>query len=385
MKNIRPFIVAAVVFLAVLQVAIISMGVPLGMNGRADFRHLYTAGYMVRTGHGNELYDFDANLRFQNQLVSRQDVALTFNHLAFEALLYVPLSILRFRSAYLVFLALNLALIFIIAQIAAPYLGHLRQEWQLLPVAVFVCFLPTAITLIQGQDSIILLSLMVLTAVALKNNRDILAGLLLALTLFKFQFAIIIILFLFAWRRWRTVGAFIVGCGVVVALSLVITGFSSPITYGRYLLAMSTNLGTSHQQFIYGIDPAQMPNIRGTVYGVLHSFIPNRGLQWITAVLSVLIILLNKLKRSFESAVLLSVICSYHCMIHDAIILLIPLLFLRANTELTKWICVVVFVSPAVLFLLNAPYWPLGLLLFAFMFCDREPTALDPVFAAAAA
>src|SRR5216117_2737961 len=41
------------------------------LGGRSDFRQLYTAGYMVRTGHSHELYEYNAQRHFQNQLVSQ--------------------------------------------------------------------------------------------------------------------------------------------------------------------------------------------------------------------------------------------------------------------------------------------------------------------------
>ena len=44
---------------------------------------------MVRSGNAHELYEYDAQLRFQNRLVSPGDIALPFNHLAYEALLFV--------------------------------------------------------------------------------------------------------------------------------------------------------------------------------------------------------------------------------------------------------------------------------------------------------
>src|SRR5215471_8618436 len=34
--------------------------VPIFLGGRSDFRQLYAAGYMVRSGHAHELYDYEA-------------------------------------------------------------------------------------------------------------------------------------------------------------------------------------------------------------------------------------------------------------------------------------------------------------------------------------
>jgi len=46
-----------------------------------DFRMLYSAGYMVRTGEGESLYDQSREEQVQNNVVSHHAVALPFNHL----------------------------------------------------------------------------------------------------------------------------------------------------------------------------------------------------------------------------------------------------------------------------------------------------------------
>src|SRR5256885_10205153 len=73
--------------------------IPAIRDGHSDFRHLYTAGYMVRTGHSRDLYDYQAQMKFQDALVSRAQIALPFNHLAYEALLFVPFSFVSYRAA----------------------------------------------------------------------------------------------------------------------------------------------------------------------------------------------------------------------------------------------------------------------------------------------
>jgi hypothetical protein len=46
------------------------------LSGHADFRNLYAAGYMVRVGHGHEIYNYAAQKTFQDALVSREEVAI---------------------------------------------------------------------------------------------------------------------------------------------------------------------------------------------------------------------------------------------------------------------------------------------------------------------
>jgi len=132
---------------------------PGAMKGHCDFRHLYTAGYMVRTGHRRELYDYSAEQKFQNNLVSQESIALPFNHLAYESLIFVPYSFLSYRSAYFLFLATNALLLGFAMRWMAPRTSNLRRMFLWLPAAIFFTFLPVVAAFMQGQDSIILLLL----------------------------------------------------------------------------------------------------------------------------------------------------------------------------------------------------------------------------------
>jgi hypothetical protein len=78
---------------------------PSALHGHADFRQLYAAGYMVRTGHASELYNYRAQQTFQDTLVGNDEPALPFIRPAYQALLFVPFSLLPYRTAYLAFLA----------------------------------------------------------------------------------------------------------------------------------------------------------------------------------------------------------------------------------------------------------------------------------------
>src|SRR5437660_12627852 len=66
-------------------------------DGHGDFRQLYIAGYMMRSGHAHELYEYSAQKRFQDELISREQIAHTFNNHAHEALLYAPFSLVRYQ------------------------------------------------------------------------------------------------------------------------------------------------------------------------------------------------------------------------------------------------------------------------------------------------
>src|SRR5438445_548004 len=171
------------------------------VDGHADFRQLYIAGYMVRTGHSHQLYDYNAQKRFQDALVSQEQIALPFNHLAYEALLFAAFSMLPFKTAYISFLFFNVALLWVSFRLLRPRLAALAGVWPWLPGAIFISFLPISAALMQGQDSIVLLTLLAGASVLLDQKRDLPAGVLVALGLAKFQICLPIALLFLAWRK----------------------------------------------------------------------------------------------------------------------------------------------------------------------------------------
>ena len=98
------------VFLLSLVLGVFILCAPFGLSGYSDFRQLYTAAWMIRTGHASELYAYDAQAQFQRALIERPIAALPFNHLSYEGLLLTPFSLVSYRVAYLLVAACNFAL-----------------------------------------------------------------------------------------------------------------------------------------------------------------------------------------------------------------------------------------------------------------------------------
>src|SRR5713101_5667223 len=251
---------------------------PGALHGYADFRHLYTAGFMVRSGHAHELYDYDTQKRFQDALVSREEIAMPFNHLAYEALLFIPLSMLRYRAAYCAFLTVNLVFLVISFQLLRPRMDNLARVWQWLPVGIFLGFLPIAAALMHGQDSILLLTLLAAAMVSLDRGRELTAGVLVGLGLFKFQLVIPIALLFLAWRRWRFSAGFALSSAAVASVSLWLVGLAQVRVYARSLISMSVS-GTYLDRFRNGIYPGGMPNLRGLVSSLAGSRLPAFWIQ----------------------------------------------------------------------------------------------------------
>jgi Glycosyltransferase family 87 len=302
-------------------------------QGRTDFRSQYTAGYMMRSGNAHRIYDYSAQLFFQNRLVVARDMALPFDHLSYEALLFVPFSYLPFRAAYFAMLAFNLVVLALSVRLMRRWTSTLDGIYPWLSFVMAIVFLPTALALMQGQDSILLLFCLVAAFLALEGGREFLAGVLLSLGLFKFQIVLSIALLFLLWKRWRFSAGFSLSAAVLVASSLALIGREAATSYFRLLLSMSMGLSSTVEQSRLGTPPAIMPNLRGLAFGLLNHRLPMPWIQTVIVVLSAICVVAawiggsrTRKGSSLLIAIPASAAVSYHFHLHDMTILLLPIL-----------------------------------------------------------
>lgn len=371
-KSYRPFVVSGCALLLIIQVAYFSMAYPDAIRGRADFSTLYIAGFMVRTGHAADLFDYDANTQFQERIIGSSHGPVPFNHLAYETALYIPLSLLPYRTAYGIFLIVNLGLLFLSFQVLCRFTTYLKCVWAWLPAAIFICFLPVGVALFQGQDSIVLLALLTCSYLAMQKNQEYRSGFFLGLTLFKFQFCIPIALLLLAWNKRRAVLSFAATAAAAIGASFALTGLNTLLVYSSYLFSVSTRLG-SGEQVKYAIYPLAMPNIFGLVFAIAGNH------TLITVLISCLVIAWASRKPpSFPLAVAVAMLVSYHGLIHDATILLIPiLLFAESGLRISPiswrriWVSVATVVYPTIAIAVTLPFCLLAVPVLGFLQGDE--------------
>ncbi len=355
------------------------------LQGHADFRQLYAAGYMVRTGHAAELYDPRAQKEFQDMLVGNDERALPFIRPAYQALLFVPFSLFPYRSAYLAFLAVNLALLATAFWILRPNMKNLTRIWRGLPVVVFLVFYPVALALMQGQDSIILLALLAAALLELEQGHERRAGILVGLGLFKMQIVIPIALLFLLWRRWRFFAGFALSACLLSLISLWVVGFAQTTAYARSLFSVGTNLATAHQ---FPLRVSIMANLRGLIAGLLGARLPALWIQALTIVSSIFVLLWvaravpgkRKTAEAFVMAITASLIVSYYLFIHDLSVLLIPIVITLDRFILTQpetagdalesgagWMSAALLVAPMCIFLIPEHFYLVSVPMCAFM------------------
>ena len=130
-------------------------------------------------------YDPVRQKQVQDDLVGKRDQSLPFGHLAYGALLYVPLSLLNYRNAYVSVVLCNAILVILCFLAARKEFSETIPLWQPRAGFIFFTFMPTTITLAQGQDSLLLLLILCLAWKLLDRSQDFAAGLVLANLLLK--------------------------------------------------------------------------------------------------------------------------------------------------------------------------------------------------------
>jgi len=359
---------------------------PKALRGHADFRQLYVAGYMVRTGHRTQLYDYAAQTYFQNTLVSNDERALPFIRPAYQALMFVPFSLLPYRTAYLGFLLLNVLLLALAFLILQPRLRGLSRVWPGLPPALFLGFYPVALALMQGQDSILLLALLAAALVSLERNRDLTAGALAGVGLFKFQIVVPIVLLFLLWRRWRFVKGFMFSAILVGLLSFITSGWAETVVFVHSLLSVGAGLPAVPGEINFPLRINIMANLRGLIYGLASLRAPQRWLQVTTLLLSSLVVISVRARGRQQRgggalvlAITAGVLVSYYLFIHDLSILLIPIVltldrFISRNGtgepfgRAAAAISALLFVAPMCIFVIPAHFYLVSVLICAFLF-----------------
>jgi Glycosyltransferase family 87 len=322
------------------------------LGGHADFRQLYAAGYMVRSGHGHQLYDYASQVAVQNAVVSNIHRTLPFIRPAYESLLFVPLSLLPYRSAYFTFVLLSLVGLLACYWEFRPHFGDLGSIYPWLPGAIFLGFMPVTTALIQGQDSILLLLVLGASFNALHRNKSVLAGSLLALGLFKFQI-ILPIVFLFAlWKQWRFVKGFLLSGVVLGAISAWIVGLHGIAVYPDSLIHLN-----------YPLEVRLMPNLHGLASLLFGQWLGGRTVIFISILLAGAVFYLTWRSKpessvdKFLVAIVAAVLGGYYLLAHDLTVLLLPIIVMLgrclqidAANEKLAWSAVLTFLVPHFLF-----------------------------------
>ncbi|HEX2777415.1 MAG TPA: glycosyltransferase family 87 protein, partial [Candidatus Acidoferrales bacterium] len=355
---------------------LVALNIIPALDGKTDFLVSYTAGQTIRSGNGRALYAAGGEQIFPDKLTNTGATAVPFDRLAYEALLYVPLSLLGYRNAYWIFAAVNLTLIVLCIRMLQPYLPKLEQLWYWLPSAAFLCFVPLGLALVAGHNSILLLALLLASAVSFYQEHDFRAGVFLGLTLFRPEFSVLIALLFLVWRRWRVVGGFVAASTVCLAISAAVTGLAGFESYLRNAFTWNTQPVPLAVSLNGTVHSTVMPNLWCLMTMLGHQFLSSSSLHAIAAVLALaLLVWAANRSANFALAVLVVLLVSYHASIYDTALLILPIAMVMdsrigavsGNQLIARNIVAVLFVAFAVFFLLGWNCCLLALLILALL------------------
>jgi Glycosyltransferase family 87 len=349
-----PIVVAAVVATAV---AILLF--PLANQQRlrsTDFVNLYVGASIVAHGDGTTLYDRSV----QGPLLqSLSGLPLTeyFLRPPFEAAIIAPLALLRFRTAYVIWTALNAALVALLCWLFASSIPAVRDR-PIIGMSGFF-FFPVLVSLVLGQDSIILLVIITAAYSFLRGQRQLISGLVLSLAAVKFQYLLIMTALLLLARKRRLVVGVLCGATVLLAISALVVGPRGLIGYVVFLRDFTAHAG-------YGsLHLELMVSLRGFLAGI-GSKSPGLFIFGETALAAIAVACTqNRRDESlqFAAVVTASLLLSPYAHFADATVLLLPALIVvnRATKSPRRTVLLAVtsalFAVPLLLIALGGHYW----------------------------
>ena len=333
-------------------------------QGHYDFLIFYTGAEIVNAGKGHELYDLNVQQTHQEKfkLPRKAWSVLPFNHAPYELLPFLPLAKLSFQTAHLVWSIISV-IFFILACITL--LALTERTHRMLLGALMLSFYPTWITIKMGQDSAMSLLILVGVFASLKYRRDVAAGGILALGLYKPQLVLPLAGILLMRRNWPTVIGFAATAACLAAISLAMVSWEGILRLFSIVSEMDRPT-----TIVY---PAHMANLRGLFFPLLSLFRSPELTNIFTAITSLIVygysVLVWKDKASrdgplfdlhFSLAIMATLLISFHLYPHDVIVLLIPIVLtfnyvLAYQPRLTMTYNVFLFV----LTLLYLPFVPI--------------------------
>jgi hypothetical protein len=292
-------------------------------EGYQDFTIFYCAGKMLNMGLAGRLYDDLTQYQVQFSFAPDVEIRkgpLPYNHPPFEALLFSPFAKLPYFTAYLIWDSFNLIMLGSMLLVLRPHIVLLQRVSLVWPFLTTLAFFPLFMSLVQGQDVVLLLLLLALAYTALKRDAEFLAGCWLGFGTFRFHLVVPVVLVLLLRRRSRTISGFALISSILSVISIAMVGWRQALEYPRYLLRIEKALGRR------AIAPPEMPNFRGLLHSLLASHISPNMVTALTAVLSLALIVYVSLKwnplhdnldLAFSLCLICSILTSYHAYIYD--------------------------------------------------------------------
>jgi alpha-1,2-mannosyltransferase len=194
---------------------------PLG----GDFMAFYTAGRLVLSGDGAQLYDKDRVIALQESILGGRAPGFydAFRNPPFFAVPFAPLALLDLLPSLALYSALSMACLVAAVWLLLDTLPAVRRRWRGLAAVIFA-FGPVYFGLIDGENATLSLLLYVLIYRSLRRGDDRAAGVWAALGLFKPQLFVVFPLIFVASRRWPALWSYVAVSLCLALVSVAVVG-----------------------------------------------------------------------------------------------------------------------------------------------------------------
>lgn len=205
-----------------------------------DFLSYYTGATMIRDGSGNRLYNMNAQLATQKDILNKSSIKLLpFLVLPFVGLLFIPFTYLLYPDAYLVFGFLNIILLIFIIFIEKKVFINLKNL-TILGLLTFM-YIPNLHSLLFGQLSIALSLIFLLIYMSIKDKKAFITGFLSGLILLKPQYVIAVpFLMLLLDKKQSFIAGLSISFAIILFINLVIVGPNELSTYLKFISITET-------------------------------------------------------------------------------------------------------------------------------------------------
>ncbi len=248
--------------LAVSYLGLWGLTLARGDFWRADFTAYYTGWTLIRSGRTAELYDLAAQQKVQAHLLGPyrfKDDLLPHNTLPHVAWLLSPLGALPLRTAYLVWIALNLAVLGLLLRAWWRSWADRPRRARWLMLTAVLAFPPLLSTFMLGTFGVLMAAALWWAYRTAREEAPTGLGLALAALSARPQAGLLPALGMAAGRRWRAMGIGLACLALWMGLATWQLGFSVWDDYWHLLRADSAAYGH------LGIYPETMYNLRGTL------------------------------------------------------------------------------------------------------------------------
>jgi hypothetical protein len=301
-------------------------------EGYSDFISFYTAGKILQRGIANRLYDLPLQYEIQQEIaphVSIRKGALPFVRPAFEAWLFWPLAYLPYKAAFVIWALFSSACLLALTVILRAEVAGLRGLSPSFELAAMLSYFPVFVTLLQGQDSILLLMVYAAAYRALRRDSPLVSGMILGLGTFKFTLLLPFLIPFLVWRKIRLPLGFAFTTLLLGGISGATVGWSTAAYYPKFLLSIG--------RLAPGVNvPRDMPNLRGVLSLFFHASSSTAAGTSVLALFSVLLLawVVMKSRRAPDGATFdlgfslnlaVTILVSYHCHSFDLSLLLLPI------------------------------------------------------------